>query len=449
MESNTLEISLDDDLGKNKTQYFFSLLGPRFDVMNKLMASSLKKKFGGEFKPIRVLPARPNKHYDYGNYIVMNEHAKQVEDELGDKIIYLQEYEDLNVEFFDSPLIKDLSDQLLKKQDQIFIYSFTTSFMKRAKGFTPIGPDPELATYYDDKIKHYELFSELDLPRNEVRIFSDLQDLLRNYKEFMPSYLTATYTSGGNEAGLIYDGLCLNKFIGGLRDINKEKGKFLAAKIFERSTWEPNVNAIVTGEGETSVLVITDQIMSGNRYLGNIYPSTTPKKVHEEIVEITTKVGNYISKKGYRGLFGLDFLVNDKGRLVVVDFNPRRQGGYLCNALALKESGVELTDLELECALEEDINKMPKYEDITYPGAWTYSKIRPSDPGRRVVKEINDGNMEDIFKKRGVFESTFYREGTLFVAGYIGSAAVVGEDRKSIVNKLREITNTTLENSLL
>src|SRR3989344_1062172 len=265
MKSDAIEVRLDKDLGKNKARYFFSLLGPRFDVMNELMVTSLEKRFGGKFKVIKVLSARPNRQYAKGNYIVINNHAKRVEAELKDQIIYQQEYEDLNTEFFNSPLIKDLSKKLLKKQDQIFVYSFTSSFMKPPKGFVVLGPQPELVTYYDDKIKHYELFGDLKLPRNEVKIFNSKEDLAKNYKKFLPSYISAAYTSGGNEARLVYDRLMLNKFFGGLRDVNVEEGRFLAARIFEKIVWAPNVNAIVTGVGKTHVLVVTDQILSGNR----------------------------------------------------------------------------------------------------------------------------------------------------------------------------------------
>lgn len=451
MKSDTIEAHLDKGFDKNKTQYFFSLLGPRFDVMNKLMAFSLRKRFGGKFEAIRILSARPNKQYAFGNYVVINNHAKLVEEELRDQIIYQQEYEDLNTEFLNSPFIKNVSKRLLKKQSKVFVYPFTTSFMKLPKGLVVIGPRPELVTYYDDKTKHYELFGDLKLPRNEVRIFNSKDDLAKNYKKFLPSYITAAYTSGGNEARLVYDRLMLNKFFGGLRDVNVEEGRFLAARIFEKITWAPNVNAIVTGMEETKVLVVTDQILSGNRYLGNIYPTSIPKKVHNQVLNITVKVGNYLSKKGYRGLFGLDFLVNSEGKLVVVDLNPRRQGGYACNALALKVSGVELTDLELACALGENVSQIPAYKDISYPQAWAHTKIKPHDAGQRIKKEVGQGSiaMEQVFKKGGTFKATFFRKGSLFVDGYIGSAVAVGEDRGQIVRELMRTANITLEESLI
>src|SRR3989344_1205002 len=435
MKPDIIEAKLEKDLCKNKTRYFFSLLSPRFDIMNKLMTSSLERRFGGKFKAIRILSARPNKYYAYGNYIVLNNHASLVEKKLKDKIIYQQEYEDLNIEFLKSSSIKDISSKLLRKQDKIFVYPFTTSFMKPRNGLVVIGPDFELATYYDSKIKHHELFKHLKLPSNKVRLFKTKNDLIKNYQKFLPGYISAAYTSGGYESMLVYDESMLTKFLGGLREVNN-KGSFLSAKIFEKITWAPNISAIIVDENKTKILIVSDQILSGNRYVGNIYPTSVSEKVCKEIVRITEKVGNYLSTKGYRGLFGLDFLVNCDEKVIVVDLNPRRQGGYACNALALKYSGIELTDLELTCALKEDVGKILAYKNIKYPYVLAHSKIKPSDPGKRMKEETEKGDIEKIFKNKGTFVTTFFRKNSLFIAGYVGFTAVVRRSRKRAIEEL-------------
>ncbi|HET9174454.1 MAG TPA: hypothetical protein VFN56_04195, partial [Candidatus Saccharimonadales bacterium] len=67
-----MDYQLDDDVYTNDVQYFFSLHGPRFEYMNNAMAASLSKKFGEEFRPIRILNAWPSKTYASPNYIVLN-----------------------------------------------------------------------------------------------------------------------------------------------------------------------------------------------------------------------------------------------------------------------------------------------------------------------------------------------------------------------------------------
>ena len=443
-----MDYRLEKDILTNKTKYFFSLLGPRFEATNELMADSLSRCFGRQYKPIYIFSSHPNKYFTKENYIVLNEHAYDIENDLKENVIYLQEYEDLNEEFLSSPFIKKLSDKLFKKQGQIPLYSFTTSFLKiNDPRWLIIGPSPTIATYYDNKIKHYELFEKLNLPRNKARIFKNKNDLLKKNHTF-PGYITASYTSGGNESGLIYSKKMLENFLSSLRNINAKDG-FLVADIFEHIVTMPNVNAIVTEKNKTNILVISDQIMRGNRYLGNIYPSSILPKHIKQIKQITKKIGDYLSKKGYRGLFGCDFLINKKGKLVVIDLNPRRQGGYACNALALKAVGINLTDIELACALGEKVNTDLQYEKIQYPVAWGHSKVKPYDPGQRICREIKKGNIISIFSKRnGNYYGTFYKNDSIFIDGYIGYVVVVGNKRNQIHQQVETITEKLLRETL-
>lgn len=443
-----MDYRLDKDISTNATRYFFSLLGPRFEVMNELMAVSLSQRFGATYKPIYIFSAHPNKQFVKQNYIVLNKRAERVEHGLGEEVIYLQEYEDMNNEFVRSPFIQKLADQLFEKQKCIPVYSFTTSFLSITDPrWLIIGPSPEIATYYDNKARHYELFEKLSLSRNDARIYKNEEELLKKNHSF-PGYITASYTSGGNESGLIYSKEMLDTFLSGLRAVNKND-RFVVARIFEHIVKMPNVNAIVTGKNITKVLVISDQIMRGTRYMGNVYPTSVAPRHVAQIKRIAVKIGNHLSRKGYRGLFGCDFLINKKGKLVVVDLNPRRQGGYACNALALRSIGISLTDLELACALRETPTIDLSYNKIQYPSAWAHSKIKPYDPGQRIVKESKQGNMMRVFSKQhGTYYETFYTKGSIFIDGYIGYVVSAGKKQKNVydfvVDKAEAILKETL-----
>lgn len=443
-----MDYHLDKNIATNQTRYFFSILGPRFEIMSELMASSLSRRFGYDYKPIYIFSSHPNKKFARENYIVINEQASNIEAEIAEKVVYLQEYEDLNKEFMRSPLVNKISDILLRKQDRIPIYSFTTSFLEASDSkWLIIGPSPKIATYYDNKIRHYELFQKLNLPRNRARIFENKRELLKQ-KNIFPSYITASYTSGGNESGLIYNKAMLEGFLSRLRSING-KGSFLVADIFEHIVIMPNVNAIVTDKNKTSVLVISDQIMRGTRYLGNVYPSAVSLKHIEQIKKITVKIGNHLSQEGYRGVFGCDFLINDKEKLVIVDLNPRRQGGYACNALALKSVGIRLTDIELSCALGETPKIDLAYEKIQYKKAWAHLKVKPSDPGQRINREIKKGSMMGVFSKlKGSYHGTFYTKNSIFIDGYIGYVVETGKDRKKTYALVTDIANKLLDKTL-
>jgi len=443
-----MDYRFEKDILTNKTRYFFSLLGPRFEVMNELMASSLSRRFGHQYKSISIFSSHPNKYFAKENYIVLNKHASNIEDDTAGSVIYLQEYEDLNKEFVHSPFIKKLAGQLLKKQEQLPIYSFTTSFLEiKDPRWLVLGPSSKISNYYDNKVQQYKLFEKLNLPRNNARIFKNKTELTKKSRAF-PSYITASYTSGGNESGLIYDKAMLNGFLSRLRAVNM-KDRFLVASIFKHIVTMPNVSAIVTDENKTNVLVISDQIMRGTRYLGNIYPSSISPKHREQIKKVAIKIGNHLSRKGYRGFFGCDFLINNQGKLVVIDLNPRRQGGYACNALALKAVGINLTDIELSCALGEVSKTDLTYENIQYPVAWAHSKVKPHDVGQDICREIKKGDMIKIFSERkGNYLGTFYKNNSIFIDGYIGYVVAVGKKREVVSNFVINASDALLKEVL-
>ena len=416
-----MDCLLDEDIYTNDIQYFFSLHGPRFEYMNKAMATSLSKKFGKEFRAIRILNAWPSPTYSALNHIVLNRRGYKLTKELNKPVVFLPDYEDVNVEFTQSPFIMKVVKKLLVKQETVFVYPFTTAFLDLpSSDFTVLGPNNELAKNLDNKINQVKLFKKLKLPCNNVRIFDSKKDLLEHEYEIIPCYASAAYTSGGSESALIYSQEMLLEFLGKLRPINK-KNSFTASDIFEDIVLAPNVNAVVTSSGDVYTLVLSDQILQGNRYLGNIYPSEATEVHRQEIFAITTKIGEYLASQGYLGLFGCDFLINRKGDLVVVDLNPRHQGGYACNGLALATKGISLTDVELSVLLDEDVH-ISQIELNDYLGfAWSHSKIIPPESGQIINGEHHNKTIEESFSSIGEsFSTSFYKKGSVFIDGYIG-----------------------------
>lgn len=415
-----MDYVLDDDIFTNNIQYFFSLHGPRFDYMNVAMANSLSKKYGKEFRPIRIINAWPSKAYNSPNYIILNKRGYKLANELKKPVVFLPDYEDVNIEFTQNSFISQIAEELLKKQEMIFVYPFTTAFLELKPSFKVLGPNNELAKSLDSKVNQLKLFKKLNLPHNKATIFENEKELLKHEDQIIPSYISATYTSGGNESGLIYSKEMLYEFLAKLRQINK-KGSFVVSEIFENINLAPNVNTLVTSDGKVFILVLSDQILEGNRYLGNSYPSLVSETNKKEIYKITEKIGSYLASQGYTGLFGCDFLINKDGELVIVDLNPRHQGGYVCNGLALQQIGINLTDIELQTLLGEDFELSQQQLDKKIKFSWSHSKIIPNEKGQIIQNEINQNSITEPFNSIGrSFVSEFYKKGSIFVEGYIG-----------------------------
>lgn len=413
--------ALDEDIFTNEVEYFFSLHGPRFEVMNQLMADSLRKKFGKEFRPIRIIHAWPSQHYNEPNYILLNRQAYELAKELHRTVVYIPEYEDINVEFSNDLFIKYLTKRLLAKQRTIYVFPFTTAFLDLpSPDFTILGPNAELARSFDNKIHQFNLFQELGLPHNRARIFSSVQELREKLEKIIPCYISAAYTSGGNEGGLIYSREMLEAFLAKVRPVNR-MNYFIVSDIFENIVLAPNVNVLITSDEKVYVLVLTDQILQGNRYLGNIYPSAVQEDQKKQIYDMTYRVGEYLADQGYRGLFGCDFLINSSGDIVIVDLNPRHQGGYACNGLMLQEYGISLTDIELSSFSDELIDLSQSKLDKYLGFAWSHSKIIPHEAGQVVRGEYQHQAIEAPFANIGEsFATVFYEAGSVFVNGYIG-----------------------------
>ena len=431
-----MDYQFDEDIYTNSVEYFFSLHGPRFEYMNNAMAASLSKKFGKEFRQIRIINAWPSAAYDKSNYIILNKRGYKLAKDLKKPVVFLPDYEDVNAEFTQNLFILQIAKKLLQKQRTVFVYPFTTAFLELpSPEFTVLGPNNELAKNLDNKINQLKLFNKLGLPCNNARIFETKDDLLEHEYEVVPSYISATYTSGGNESGLIYSPEMLHEFLAKLRLINK-KNSFIVSDIFENIVLAPNVNALVTSDAKVFTLVLSDQILQGNRYLGNIYPSAVSETHKHEIYAITEKIGKYLADQGYRGLFGCDFLINKAGELVVVDLNPRHQGGYACNGLALKTKDISLTDIELSVLLGEEV-QLSQAEFDNYVGfAWSHTKVVPPEKGQTIHGEYTHNAINLPFSSIGKsFAAEFYKKGSVFIEGYIGYQVQTAKERHELETK--------------
>ncbi len=432
-----MDYVFDKDMHTNDVQYFFSLHGPRFEHMNKAMATSLTKRFGKEFRPIRIFSAWPSEHYAKPNYIVLNKNAYGLKAQLGLPVINLPEYEDINVEFSESTWIRNLTLRLLEKQKTVLVYPFTTSFLQLDKKlFTILGPDAKLAKKFDNKVSQLELFQELELPHNNARIIQDQQELIKQKSTIAPCYLTAAYTSGGNESSLIYNEKMVDEFLSKIRPVNRQQS-FIAAEIFKNIVISPNVNALVTTDKKVYILVMSDQILHGNRYLGNIYPSTAGTVSQKQIYQITQSIGTHLAQQGYTGLFGCDFLINEAGEIVVVDVNPRHQGGYTCNGLMLQQKGISLTDIELATLLGEGIKLSQAVLDRPLDYVWGHSKFIPPEKGQKIKGEYTSGTISDPFCNIGYsFVTEFYEKDSIFLDGYTGYQVCTEKSYTSLETKM-------------
>lgn len=109
-----------------------------------------------------------------------------------------------------------------------------------------------------------------------------------------------------------------------------------------------NVNAVATSAGVAvaypSVQLVGHAVLRSSRagHCGNDFTATAglPRSIPESIRRQTVVIGQWMAGLGYRGLFGLDFVVDEQtAEAFIVDLNPRMQGSTSLEAQASQRAG--------------------------------------------------------------------------------------------------------------
>jgi predicted ATP-grasp superfamily ATP-dependent carboligase len=407
---------LDENLLNDQNAYYFNLLSDRFHPLHSVWEANLKKRFGLTFKPIFVLPAVHNELFSDENYIVMSESLEAVSSDssLPTPTFAVLAADDFNRQFSHHQSVRELIAKLLAKQDRVFVLSLTSVGLTfDSPKVQVLGPDPEVAARFDDKAEHLNVFRHLGLPTNQTRLYASYEELKAKHTEY-PFFLSAAFSSAGSDSCKIETSHDLASYFDTLRTANKSS-HFIAAKFLTDIVSAPNASAMVLSENNTLVVCITDQILRGHRYLGNIYPSSVGELHRAMILEMTAAVGNYLSTQGFRGLFGLDFLITSAGNCYPLDLNPRRQGSYHCNVLMSEE--IDLIDLEQRAIFGEPLPVIT-HEQFEVPYCWAHSKLVPYRANPTLGEGFEIGAPLKPFDTVGShYASAWYPKGSILKGG--------------------------------
>lgn len=409
--------------------YFFTGLTNRFDHANDAFKKALDDFFGCDFEPIYIFQNMPAKHYLKENFIVVNN--KLIGKDPFKNVLGLK-CEELNHDINKSQEFRNLTKKILKKQEKVFLLLFTTSFLNIDQdNIIPIGPKPDIANYYDNKLTQFQLFESLGFDHTNYRFYTELQKI--EELETLPFYITSPFTSGGLESKAIFNFSEMRSFIKGWREFSKSQ--IIVTDYIDGADYFPHATAIVYGKNKVRVLGLIDQILEGNSYVGNVYPSEVPEEIQERIRKMILKVGKAISQKGFRGLFGCDFMVKGS-RILIHDLNPRREGSYGMFQLMI---GEKLAASELFIAL--GIEKcLVSEKDYNKTFCWGHAKVKtPSIKPLKIKNEFHTGKICDPLEKTGShFATSFYPINSL---GYKSEPAyffTTGHTRDEVLSSLKK-----------
>jgi predicted ATP-grasp superfamily ATP-dependent carboligase len=273
----------------------------------------------------------------------------------------------------------------------VFKNNAKISRLCREKKIKLINPNWQLAEKYENKISQYQWLKKIifkNLPKTAVIIpknsnFKSLTSSLGN--KFIAQF-NRSHTGEGTF-------LISNK-----KDWEKIKKSFPQRQIkcVETIKGDPiTVNACVWGKnilvGNPSYQItgrkdLTDFKFStvGNDW--NYADKILSKKNKKEIEILTQKIGLAMAKEGWRGLFGLDFILNNK-KLIVIEINARQPASTGLETIIQRKTGTGLTMLAAHFA---SLLKLP------FPAGQNNQLQKINCGGQIIIRKKKNGSSDKI-----------------------------------------------------
>ena len=234
-----------------------------------------------------------------------------------------------------NPFARELLENILREQDFVYLHMFESRpEMTLADGETIklLGPDPNLAYEFNNKVKQFKMACDLSLPMPEGFSCSCLEEALEAAEKFFLSgeeaFISEPYSAAGSNSAFV----CNIEEI--LQRFCLAEQPYLVTRRIQHAH-DPTALAVVANSEEVYVASVADQIMEENRFRGSTFPTVLEEDLVETIKDYTRMVGRYMGARGYRGMFGCDFLVDAKGKPHFLEVNARKQGTTLESTLTM------------------------------------------------------------------------------------------------------------------
>lgn len=356
----------------NPDNYYFLYIGElKTYSLNYFVQEALARRITN--RPVNFIAIIPDVciQYNYSNIIVINPRG---DEELITDHAIIQENKEprkswrINTGKFMTAVshnqtIKNLINKILQKQNQLYINLYESLLemtLDQIDHVSILGPDKYIARKFNNKITQYKALEGI-VPLAEHRICEDKECLFRITSDLRNSWTDGIFVSGAFSAAGINSAVTFNQ-----EQVEERFGEtedvYLISRFIPHQV-DPTVLAVVANEEDIYIAGVADQvIVDGNRFIGSKFPSTVNGKQRQKLYEYTAKVGKVIGKEGYRGIFGCDYLVDNKGDVYFLEINARKQGTTLefCFTLeqSLPEGSPMLPELEYYAVTE---NRFPHH----------------------------------------------------------------------------------------
>lgn len=321
----------------NRSHAYFLYLGEiRGYELNEFLKRPFEKRYG---KPVDFIAVVPDILPDYTrrNVLVINPPARRLREETGRRVVYRPTSREFYGWVSENEAIVKLATELSSRQGELFVHLLDNApetTLDRLKGVRILGPDLSLAHRLNDRRYQYENFRDL-VPMPVCRQCEDFSELIGVAERLWDSCRDGLFIALPHGAGGSHSIRARNQ-----QDIEKrfagESGPFLVSR-FIPHCYDPSVTALAASEGEVFIgNVIEQNIEEFTKFHGSRFPSPLSEELAEKIIGYTRAVGREMTREGFRGVFGCDFIVTEGGAVFMVEVNARKQGTTLETCYAMQ-----------------------------------------------------------------------------------------------------------------
>ncbi len=283
--------------------------------LSSRLANYMTLLTGKPHKSIEILEFVPKEDHG-GLYVTVN---PKVNPELNEGRYHLSP-DEFATAISHSRGIKDIVETLKRTQGEVLLHLYKNVPELNLPQTVVLGPDPYLVDMFDDKTRQRaHVVEPLDLPVPEYYLCADRSELLENYGSYFsnrPAFVMCSHSSSGSgteSVGSVEDILSSKKI--------HEGDHFILSELLDVAL-SPSTLGIATSN-EVYVCGLSDQLLDGVTYRGNISPSMASQNQQDQMVDLTKQIGEHMASYGYRGPFGVDFMIDQNGKVYFTEINPR------------------------------------------------------------------------------------------------------------------------------
>ena len=136
--------------------------------------------------------------------------------------------------------------------------------------------------------------------------------------------------------------------------------------------------------------------------MGSTFPTVLGTETVLRLKDITRKVGSYMGSKGYRGVFGCDYIVDDSGDVYFIEVNARKQGTTMETSLAMIHNlpgRPTFPELEMMAVLEgrlpDGLEEMNSTNGPLCWGTYNYKAVEDCIVKKYVPLSMGEENLFD------------------------------------------------------